>query len=126
MATMNSSSATSQYTNKRGPAVNMDASITMVKIRGCNHCSPPKLLEVRMSSSDLNPRRLYYKCRFCEEFDWIYEEDVIRGNFHEVAANVLEIGELKEEIRGIRKYLRMVVKLALVLYFVILVILVGK
>lgn len=121
---MYSSSSASHYTMS-GPAVTMDGRISMVKIKSCS-CSPPKMLEVRMSGSAQNPRRLYYKCRVCEDFDWVHEEDVIRGDLPEITVRGLEVAQIKEDIDEMKKFLKGVGKLGVLLYFILLIIVLSK
>lgn len=121
---MNSSSSFSPNSLLSGRPVLMDGTVRMVKIKACSGCSPSKMLEVRMSNSVQNHRRLYYKCRFCEEFGWVEEDDVIRGGYD--VKKHLDLAHIKGDLDSMWRFIKAAIKLGFFMYCVILAIVVAK
>ncbi|XP_021856600.2 U-box domain-containing protein 52-like isoform X2 [Spinacia oleracea] len=93
-----------------------DGSLKWIKVTFCC-CNPPKISEIRMSDTLSNPGRPTYKCRFCGFFAWVNEEDII-GSAEEVFVEQRMIAGVKETLDEFIKYIKLVVKIAGILYFV--------
>jgi len=94
----------------------LDGSSKWVKVTPCC-CNPPKISEIRISDTLTNSGRPYYKCRFCGYFAWMNEDDIVRSA-EEVVAEQRMIVIVKETLDEFVKYIKIVVKVAVIMYFV--------
>lgn len=107
-----------------------DNDIKWVKVRTCNNGHQRRILEVRVSESSNNPSRLYYKCRICEYFRWLIEDDVKRGDYEDEVNQGQpfsprigrELCDLKEQVHMLQEMVIKFAKIGFILCLVILVV----
>lgn len=69
----------------------------LIKARKCK-CIPPRVAEVRVSNSEANTERMYYKCKFCNLCKWVAERSwlglVESSMFMMITLNCKGLGKL--------------------------------
>ena len=61
----------------RRPCASADISWISAKICNCSG-EDATLVEFRISMSELNPKRPYYKCRHCGYWEWALDSDLVK------------------------------------------------
>lgn len=119
----------SSSNSRAGPSV---GNYKWIKARYC-YCHPPKVAEFRISESINNPQRPYYKCKRCGFFSWVTQEDVcedMSGNGQgkqgmEGSSGREEMGQdvadLKAILQSFINQTVVFVKMAVIMYFVLLI-----
>ena len=96
----------------------MDDRIAWVKHMRCG-CVPPQVAAVKISYTMKNPRRLFFKCRQCDFFAWLKEEDIIRvGDELEVEQG--GIAAVTSRLDDLVNFIKVIMKMALIMYFILL------
>lgn len=97
-------------------------------MKACN-CHSLQKCELRVSDSAKNPGRLYFKCNLCSYFSYFNEDDVTK---HGEAVDVCSIGrnatvdQVKDIVNEFLNYVKAVLKMAIILYFILLVMILLK
>ncbi|KMT05798.1 hypothetical protein BVRB_7g166370 [Beta vulgaris subsp. vulgaris] len=84
-----------------------------------------------------NPGRLYYKCKVCAYFAWPTEDVIIKGGEEvesggagrEIEANrtaASDLVNIKETLNVMFIYMKVVLKMAVILYFILIVLVLSK
>ena len=104
--------------------ITIDEKLDWVKHVHC-YCKPSQVAAIMVSETAKNPRRLFYKCRSCDFFAWVKEEDVIRSG-EELEVEQSPIVLLNEKVDGLVNYIKGIVKIGLIMYFIMLVIVANR
>lgn len=96
-----------------------------VKFKKCN-CEPTKYFDIKVSGSRNNPGRPFYKCFSCGEFDWVYEQDMMKvdGVDEEEATYTkvdAELNCVKERVESMARSAAFLVKIAGLMYLVLVI-----
>lgn len=101
----------------------------------CKKCG--KKAELKISESEANPNGVYFRCGDCYFFKWAGEEHIIsngkdngRCEWYGEASSVQgpidgDIGILKKMVARQTKYVKSVVKVAIVMYLVLVLVIVA-
>ena len=115
MSTMSSASSGSRII--RRPSASADISWISAKICNCLG-DDATLVEFRISMSEMNPKRPYYKCRHCGYWEWAVEADLVKDGPPNIIGGVVRRVEVLEHQHiNIVKFGLTILVIAVLFYF---------
>ena len=113
-------STTGRSSQARGTNFNnSETGISWVAAKNCN-CGGQSIAEFRISLSEANPRRPYYKCRACNYWQWAKEEDLVR------TTNVAGFRMIWQRMEELEKIIALCMKVAITMAIVLFMVYLKK